>query len=83
GGRHTMQEIADTIGVGRATLYRHLELVEQVDAGVEARERRSASGSSAPAASTQAAARATEALDAISSRSTRAVIAKLLLEMRG
>jgi len=25
GGQHTMQQIADTIGVGRATLYRHLE----------------------------------------------------------
>ena len=25
GGGHTMQQIADTIGVGRATLYRHLE----------------------------------------------------------
>ena len=25
GGQHTMQQIADTIGVGRATLYRHLD----------------------------------------------------------
>jgi transposase-like protein len=25
GGQHTMQQIADPIGVGRATLYRHLE----------------------------------------------------------
>src|SRR5205823_5483664 len=26
GGEHTMQQIAQTVGVGRATLYRHLEL---------------------------------------------------------
>lgn len=33
GGRHTMQEIADTIEVGPATLYRHLEPAEHVRAG--------------------------------------------------
>jgi DNA invertase Pin-like site-specific DNA recombinase len=53
GGRHTMQEIADTIGVGRATLYRHVERLEQVRGGVEAREH--ASASSAPVASPPAA----------------------------
>jgi len=57
GGRHTMQEIADTIGVGRATLYRHLEPLEQVPCGVAAREH--ASASSTPIASTPAAVGAT------------------------
>ena len=45
--QHTMQEIADTIGVGRATLYRHLERGEPARALV-GRERRVAASAEGP-----------------------------------
>lgn len=46
--QHTMREIADTIGVGRATLYRHLELGEPARPPVE-QERRFAAAAAAEA----------------------------------
>ena len=45
--QHTMQEIADTIGVGRATLYRHLELGEPARPPVEQERRFAASAAGA------------------------------------
>ena len=50
--QHTMQEIADTIGVGRATLYRHLELSGPARPPVEQERRMAASAAARGAGAT-------------------------------